>query len=94
MIQLSHPYVTTGKTIALTIWTFVRKMMALLFNTLSIFVLIHCLYLTSLVAQMVKCLPTMRETWVQSLGQEDLLEKEMATHSSILTWKNPIDGGA
>ena len=36
---------------------------------------------------MVKCLPTMRETWVQSLGQEDLLEKEMATHSSILAWK-------
>ena len=40
--------------------------------------------LTSLVVQMVKCLPTMRETWVQSLGGEDLLEKEMATHSSIL----------
>ena len=39
---------------------------------------------TSLVAQMVKCLPTMWETWVQSLGGEDLLEKEMATHSSIL----------
>ena len=39
---------------------------------------------TSLVAQMVKRLPTMRETWVQSLGWEDLLEKEMATHSSIL----------
>ena len=36
---------------------------------------------------MVKCLPTMRETWVQSLGQEDLLEKEMAIHSSILAWK-------
>ena len=42
---------------------------------------------TSLVAQMVKCLPTMRETWVQSLGREDLLEKEMASHSSILAWK-------
>ena len=42
-----------------------------------------------LVAQMVKCLSTMRETWVQSLGQEDLLEKEMATHSSILAWKTP-----
>ena len=40
-------------------------------------------------AQMVKCLPTMRETWVQSLGREDLLEKEMATHSSILAWKMP-----
>ena len=43
----------------------------------------------SLVAQMVKCLPTMRETWVQSLGWKDLLEKEMATHSSILAWKIP-----
>ena len=44
---------------------------------------------TSLVAQTVKCLLTMRETWVQSLGQEDLLEKEMAPHSSILAWKIP-----
>ena len=41
------------------------------------------------VAQMVKCLPTTRETWVRSLGWEDLLEKEMATHSSILAWKIP-----
>ena len=40
--------------------------------------------MTSLVAQTVKRLPTMRETWVQSLGCEDILEKEMATHSSIL----------
>ena len=38
---------------------------------------------------MVKCLPTMRETQVQSLGQKDLLEKEMATHSSILAWEIP-----
>ena len=44
---------------------------------------------TSLVAQMVKRLPTMWETWVQSLGWEDLLEKEMATHSCILAWKIP-----
>ena len=43
---------------------------------------------TSLVAQMVKRLPTMWETWVQSLGWEDLLEKEMATHSSILPGKS------
>ena len=43
----------------------------------------------SLVAQMVKCLPTMRETRVQSLGREDLLEQEMAPHSSILAWKIP-----
>ena len=40
-------------------------------------------------AQMVKHLSTIREAWVQSLGQEDLLEKEMATHSSILAWKIP-----
>ena len=38
---------------------------------------------------MIKCLPTMRETRVQSLGREDLLEKEMATHSSVLAWKIP-----
>ena len=44
---------------------------------------------TSLVAQMVKRLPAMRETWVQSLGREDPLEKEMATHSSTLAWKIP-----
>ena len=37
-----------------------------------------------MVAEMVNCLPTMRKTWVQSLCQEDLLEKEMSTHSSIL----------
>ena len=45
--------------------------------------------MTSLVAQMVKCLPTMRETRVQSLVQKDLREKEMAAHSSILAWKIP-----
>ena len=43
----------------------------------------------SLVAQMVKNLPAMQETQVQSLGQEDPLEKEMATHSSILAWRIP-----
>ena len=47
------------------------------------------IYGAFLVAQMVKCLPIMRETWVQSLGQKDLLEKEMATHSNILAWKIP-----
>ena len=40
-------------------------------------------------AQMVNRLPTLWETWVQSLGREDLLEKEVATHSSILVWKIP-----
>ena len=38
---------------------------------------------------MVKRLPTIRETWVRSLGWEDPLEKEMATHSSTLAWKTP-----
>ena len=44
---------------------------------------------TSLVAQTVKRLPIMRETWVESLGGEDPLEKEMANHSSTLAWKIP-----
>ena len=43
----------------------------------------------SLVAQLVKNLPAMRETWVQSLGWEDSLEKGKATHSSVLAWKIP-----
>ena len=43
----------------------------------------------SLAAQMVKRLPAMWETWVQFLGQEDPLEKEMAIHSSTLAWKIP-----
>ena len=48
----------------------------------------YCLA-TSLVTQVVENLPAMRETWVQSLDQEDLLEKGMATHSSILAWEIP-----
>ena len=40
-------------------------------------------------AQIVKNLPSMQETWVRSLGQEDPLEKGMATHSSILAWRIP-----
>ena len=43
----------------------------------------------SLVTRMVKNLRAIQETWVQSLGQEDRLEKEMATHSSMLAWKIP-----
>ena len=44
---------------------------------------------SSLVAQLVKNLPAMQETWVQSLGWEDPLEEGMATHSNILTWRIP-----
>ena len=47
----------------------------------------HLCILSSLVAQMVKCLPAMWGTWVRSLVWEDLLEKEMATYSSTLAWK-------
>ena len=54
---------------------------------------ISCIFRwVSLVAQRVKCLPTMWETQVRSLGQEDTLEKEMATHSSTLAWKIPWMG--
>ena len=50
----------------------------------------NCIRLwASLVAQLVKNLPGMRDTWVQSLGWEDPLEKGMATHSSILAWRIP-----
>ena len=73
IVQLSHSYMTTGKMIALTRWTFVSKPMSR----------------ASLVAQRLKRLPAMRETWVRSLGWEDPLEKEMATHSSILAWRIP-----
>ena len=48
----------------------------------------------SLVAQMVKNLPTMQETWVRSLGWEDPPEEGMATHSSILAWRIPMDSRA
>ena len=47
----------------------------------------------SLVAEMVKNLPVMKETWVRSLGWEDPLEEGMATHSSILAWTIPMDRG-
>ena len=48
---------------------------------------------SSLIAQLVKSLPAMQETWVQILGQDNPLEKEMTTHSSILTWRIPMDRG-
>ena len=51
-------------------------------------------YLASLVTQMVKNLPAMRETWVSSLGWEDALQEGMSTHSSSLAWKIPTDRGA
>ena len=58
-----------------------------IYNSISYFRFI--LPRSSLVAQMVKHLPIMQETCVQSLGLEDFLEKKMVTHSSILAWKVP-----
>ena len=48
----------------------------------------------SLVDQLVKNLPVMKDTWVRSLGWEDPLEEGMAIHSSILAWRIPMDRGA
>ena len=47
----------------------------------------------SLIAQLVKNLPAMQKTWIRSLGLEDPLEEDMATHSSILAWRIPMDRG-
>ena len=51
-------------------------------------------YCASVVAQVVKNMPTVCETWVRSLSREDPLEEGMATHSSVLTWRVPMDRGA
>ena len=60
---------------------------------LFIFIIFIYLFVTSLVAETVKRLPIMWETWVRSLGWEETLEKEMATHStSTLAWKIPWMG--
>ena len=61
----------------------------LLEDHLEVSIKMSLLWPASLVAQMVKRLPAMWETQVQSLGWEDPLEKEMATHSNILAWKIP-----
>ena len=55
---------------------------------------VFCIIGASLVAQMVKNLPAILKTWIQSLAWEDPLEEGMATHSSILAWRIPMDRGA
>ena len=60
------------------------------FSVVTVFYFSHCYrYAASLVAQRLKRLPGMQETKVRSLGREDPLEKEMATHSSTLAWRIP-----
>ena len=59
---------------------------------ITVYLLLKELYgWASLVAQMVKNLPAMWETWVQSLGWKDPLEESLATHSSILAWRISMD---
>ena len=97
MVQLSHLYMTTGKAIALTIWTLAGKVMSLVFNMLSMLAIaflprslyIKPVFLSSPGDSVVKNPPARQETRVQSLSQEDPLEEEMAIHSSILAWEIP-----
>ena len=70
-----------------SVFTIFRKLKSKL-NFLGLF-LVSLEYWASLVAQMVKNLPAMQETWVRSLDQEDPLEKKMSTFSSILAWRIP-----
>ena len=57
---------------------------------IKVYLALYCNFaFISLVAQRVKHLPAMLETWVRSLRREDVLEKEIATHSSILAWRIP-----
>ena len=104
MVELSHPYMTTRKTLALTRQTLGPGYLErLTMYRRTVFHYKHKfeegnsgglknavqLLETSLVAQMVKRLSAMQKTQVHSLGWEDPLEKEMATHSSTLAWKIP-----
>ena len=70
-----------------------QQTISLFFMSVTLFLLICGIYKkkewASLVTHMVKNLPAIQETWFQSLGQEFALEKEMATHSSILAWEIP-----
>ena len=96
-LRIPNPYLLLGNPIALappqgSCTSYQPAQELTLTTSPSGFFLFHLFFRkswTSLVAQMVKCLPTMWKTQVQSLSQEDLLEKEMATHSSILAWKIP-----
>ena len=87
IVQLSHPYMTTGKTTALIRRNLVDKVMSLLFNMLSRLII-------NFLPRSKHILISMRETWVQSLGQEDPLEEGIATHSNILAWRICMDRGA
>ena len=73
----------------LTVSFVMQNLLSLIRSHLFIFAFISITLGASLVAQTLKHLPAMRETWFHSLGQEGPLEKEMATHSITLAWKIP-----
>ena len=96
MVQLSHPYITTGKTIALTLWTFVSKVRSLYFNMLSKFVMEKAMAPHS--STLAWKIPWTEKLVAKSQTQRSdftftfhfhALEKEMATHSSVLAWRIP-----
>ena len=90
IVPLSHLYVTTGKTVALTERTFVGKVMSLLFNTLSGFVIAFLPRSKSLLISWLQSPSTMiLEPRFHPWVPEGPLEKAMATHSSILAWRFP-----
>ena len=95
MVQLSQPYVTTGKTIALTIQTAVGRVMSLLFNTLSGFVIAFLprskrLLISWLQSPSVMILePKERKSVPTSTLSPSICHEEMATHSSVLSWRIP-----
>ena len=70
-------------------WHFLGYTFIFLHRVVPLFVCEYLNLWASLVAQRLKRLPAMQETWVRSLGREDPLEKETATHSSILAWRIP-----
>ena len=71
-----------------------REFYIYIYVCVCVYVYVYIKLVASLVAQMVKNPPAMQETWVQSLGWEDPLEEGLATHSSILIWRIPMDRGA
>ena len=79
-------FLRTAQCIYILLWCFFFSILNSIFKY---FGLEYCIRRASLVAQRVKRLPAVRETRVQSLGREDPLEKGMATHSSVLTWRSP-----
>ena len=87
-LSSSHPSVHVSIIYQLSLNSFIYLSKLSIYPSIYLSIYLS-IYQTSLVAEMVKCLPIMQETLVQSLGWEDLLEEEMATHSSILAWKIP-----